>query len=150
MVIIANAVHCSPKLNLLKQMMKTVTTETLIGLNKLLELNFEGHEQDWSIEFADARRLQDFIDVAKNVQLSADERYAVLSLVLASYDDHLNSDRNADMQCWDEIITLLEGNRQLYNDLLNYWALWEEDKKGDWFAITPLIRTYLNDYADNQ
>ncbi|SDP07594.1 hypothetical protein SAMN05428975_0228 [Mucilaginibacter sp. OK268] len=74
-------------------------------------------------------------------QLSIEERYAVVSLILSSYDDYLGSNQNG-QDTWPDIVKLLNHD-PLYDDVLNYWALWGEERKDHLFHITPQIRSYL-------
>jgi hypothetical protein len=116
---------------------------TLIKLNDLLGLKFKGQEQDWALEFADSHRLVEFIEVLKTEALSEEEKYAMMSLILSSYDDCLNNNPDCSAIAWNEIVKLIEVDEELYFNLLNYWALTNEDDEGNLFAITPLIRTHL-------
>jgi len=121
-----------------------IRKSTLFQLNELLGLNFTGKEQDWAIEFADPERVKEFIGIAKLTQLSSAERYALLSLILASYDEYLSENIDDNNILWTDIVILLNNNPLLYNDLLNYWALWNEESTNKLFLISPLIRNYLN------
>jgi hypothetical protein len=117
--------------------------DTLLGLNQLLKLNYTGREQDWAMEFADQNRIAEFIDIVNNNPLSDAERYAVVSLIIASYDDYLNGDKvDVNGEIWNNILAIIELGRNLYKDILNYWAVWDTE---DVFAITSLIRSIVCD-----
>lgn len=119
-----------------------VNNETLKSLSKLLNINYRGTEQEWALEFANPDRIDEFLNIASNVEYSLEEKYAIVSLILASYDDYLNININGNDKLWKDIIKLLDENPQLYQELLDYWAIPDETTT-DYFAITPLIRTYI-------
>lgn len=118
-----------------------IKKEELLGLNKVLGLDYKGYEQDWALEFADSKRVSDFIQILSTKQLTNPEKHAVLSLILSSFDDFLN-EKNTNA-LWDEITALIDSNIPVYIDLLSYWAVLNEDKEENWFAITPFVRSYL-------
>lgn len=121
-----------------------ITKETILSLNKLLELEATGNEQDWPVEMADKDRVLDFINrFYLCEQLTANERYAIISLILCSYDDFLSSDLDKDNQIWGKILTLIEKNKNESEDILLYWANWEEKDSNNLFCITPLVREYI-------
>lgn len=101
-----------------------ISKQIVESLSKSLRLNYQGKEQDWDIELADADRVEEFIGFASDSKLSNVERYAVLSLILASFDDRLNLVGSSDNSAvWQDIIHLLDKNVTLYKDLLGYWAV---------------------------
>lgn len=77
--------------------------------------------QDWEQEFADADRVSDFLDYYDSAQLNNDERYALMELIVASFDELLASGkRNSE---WQARIVEHQTNRfNLFNDLVQYWA----------------------------
>lgn len=119
-----------------------INTNTKIFLNKLLALNSTGLEQDWDVELANKDRITEFIAIFHNNVLTLPERHALVSLIIASYDDYLNYVGNVEIQnkIWDKIKTILDMNKGDYNDILAYWAL---STKKDIFKATPAIRDYL-------
>jgi hypothetical protein len=119
-----------------------VTKVVLLGLNKLLKLNASGNEQDWDIELADYKRVTEFIEIADSANLSLPERYAIVELILASYDDYLTNEGN-DEGIWKGIVKVLDAHFELYVDTLNYWALTQETTVNNIFEITPQARAYL-------
>jgi hypothetical protein len=111
--------------------------EILEPLSKKLSLPYIGIEQDWDIEMADSKRVNDFLKFYQQNILSVDEKVAVMSLIIASYEDFLNENAGIDDQ-WNEIRLMLKSERSIFVDLINYWSLSTEE--GDLFQITPLIR----------
>lgn len=120
-----------------------INKETILSLNKLLGFDCNGNEQDWPVEFSDRHRIFEFIEIINSTHLSDLEKYSIVSLVLSSYDDYLESEVDYNNNHWSEIVKILNANPALYDELLNYWAAWGKENKDDLFFITPLVRVYL-------
>jgi hypothetical protein len=110
-------------------------------LSKKLLLPFTGIEQDWELEMANLERIDEFLNFYKKSVLSTDEKIALMCLILASYDDLLNEKKLEVDNRWNEIKELLELDRVLFIELLDYWALNDELGKENLFKITPLVRS---------
>ncbi len=117
-----------------------VKREILSSLSKQLALPYTGIEQDWDIEMADAGRLDDFLQFYQTHHLLADEKVALMALILASYNDHLNEHNLQTGDTWHHIAALLKAERTLFAGLINYWSCNDGDGTDDQFAITPLLR----------
>jgi len=126
-----------------------IRKEIVAGLNERLSLNYTGQEQDWDLELADPNRITDFLNFIRDQNLSIEEKYAVMALVLSSYDDRLNYNpvSVADNEIWYSITELLNQSPEIYSDLLNYWALWNNQREEYLFAITKLVREYLTTFS---
>lgn len=120
-----------------------IDKEVLYGLNRTLKLNFNGTQQDWDLEFADFNRVSEFIDIVNKGLLTVVEKYAVVSLIFASYDDYLGVFNDYDENIWMEIVKILDKEPSFYYDLLDYWAMWESGNKKPPFLITPKVRDYI-------
>lgn len=119
-----------------------IKNEVFLELNERLGFNSTGNEQDWPIEFADPNQLPEFIHIVNVWSLSDAEKHAMVELIIASYDDLLNEGNvDSSVKLWSDVLVILKSDSELYQDILNRWALWGED---DVFAITPLIRDFLN------
>jgi len=129
--------------------MMITNKETIIKLSKLLGLKYTGREQDWAIEFADPNKIPLFISAALNENLSIEERQALMSIILASYDEYLTTDSNVDKSIESTMVELLDQDKVHYEELLNYWATWNEQSSDNWFAITPFVRAYLRGHLSN-
>lgn len=112
-------------------------------LNELFDLPAKGGEQDWDIEMADSGRLNEFIKAFENPVISLAVKQALLSLILASYDEFLDSDPDKDDLYWNQIKNIINNEPHNYQDLLDYWALKDELIDKNIFNITPRVRSYL-------
>lgn len=113
--------------------------EIIKQLSKELSLPYTGIEQDWDIEMADSNRINDFLEFYHQNDLSTDKKVAVISLVLASYEDFLNENDLEIDNKWDDIRSILESEKVIFVDLINYWSLGNEVEE-DVFRITLLMR----------
>lgn len=113
-------------------------------LNELFNLPASGQEQDWDIEMADPKRLNEFLD-AFEINMPLAVKQALLSLILASYDDFLKVDKDLDNHQWNKIKSIIDTESHYYQELLIYWTMKDEDNAAYMFDITPRIRSYLND-----
>ena len=114
--------------------------EAIESLNEKLSLPSRGIEQDWEVELADSNRVDEFISYYNKHPLTLDEKKALMSLILASYDDFLNEEYSSNSQFWNDIRQAIESDYDLLPDILDYWSLPDEDNSENWFKITPLVR----------
>ena len=114
--------------------------EVIESLSKRLELPYTGIEQDWDIEMANPDRIEEFLSYLKNTELDKSEKIAMMSLIIASFEDLLNEDETNERQCdlWNNIKIMLESDFELFSDIITYWSL--IDEKENVFAITHYIR----------
>lgn len=114
--------------------------EIVEKLSKELSLPYTGTEQDWDLEMADFNRLADFLNYYNQNTLSKEEGVALMALILASYDDFLLANNEQVDEMWAEIKQILESQRAIFVELLNYWGLDDLGEDGNAYRITPLIR----------
>jgi hypothetical protein len=63
------------------------TTKAIQRLTEIFQL--PEYCQDWEIEVADSSRVIEFCDTYEKVILDAESRFALMCLIIASYDDYL-------------------------------------------------------------
>lgn len=114
--------------------------QSIERLNKELCLPYTGIEQDWDLEMASFKRFHEFLNFYRENYLSDDEKVALMSLILASYDDFLNEYELKSDSMWDCIRKELVKDRVIFVELLEYWSLNNEIMEQNIFKITPLIR----------
>lgn len=114
--------------------------EAIESLNKNLSLPSTGMEQDWEIELSNSNRIEEFVSFYKNSSLNEGEKKALMSLIVASYDDYLNEKHISNEMFEREIKELLTIDKYLFTELLGYWSLIGESNSENYFKITPLIR----------
>src|SRR5438876_493 len=77
------------------------TAAAIERLTEMLHLPPGG--QDWEIETADAARVGEFLDAYEAGGLDDDERFALMAMIVASYDDRLSESRPRDYLPWQRI-----------------------------------------------
>jgi hypothetical protein len=112
--------------------------EIIEQLSKDLSLPYMGFEQDWDVELADKNRVDEFIFFYNENDLSAEMKYATMSIILASYDDFLNDKELYRDYRWYEIEKILKSEKEVFRDLIEYWTIDSEVENA--FRITPLLR----------
>lgn len=114
--------------------------EIIEQLSKELSLPYTGIEQDWDIEMANSNRIDEFLKFYKGSNLSDNKKVATMSLILASYEDLLNENNKEIDDRWNEIKSILEYEKVIFADLIDYWSLSNELGVDNLFQITPLLR----------
>lgn len=114
--------------------------EIIEPLSKELLLPYTGIEQDWDIEMADSNRIDEFIKFYKDRSLCDNQKVALMSLILSSYDDFLNNNNLEVDKRWNEIKSIIKSERLIFVDLVEYWSLSNEIVQDNFFRITPLLR----------
>lgn len=115
----------------------TLKKEIIKKLSNKLSLPFLGIEQDWCIEMANPERIDEFLIYYNQNDLVNDEKIALMSLIIASYDEFLNKYNLEFDDKWSDIKKILNLKNMLFRDLMNYWS---SNNEHDIFRITPLIR----------
>lgn len=122
-----------------------ITNAARKRLNALLSLNdFDG--QDWDMECADRRGLLDFVTLYENGDLDADERFALMSLIVASLDDQL-AVGPGDPSVEARIRRHLTTDFELHESTVRYWSLVDDTDSTDGFHATPFMRAILSERA---
>ena len=117
-----------------------LTKEAIESISQKLSLPFTGVEQDWEVELASSERVNEFVSFYQDTSLSLEEKRALMSLVFASYDDYLNEHEIDKNELWSEIVLLVQSDKDLFKELINYWSLEGETSPENYFKITPLVR----------
>ena len=116
------------------------TTRAAIDrLNLRLQLSPDKYCQDWEIELADSLRVEEFVDIYETESLDDDERFALMALIVASFEDVL-SENPEKQDCWPRISQALHSQFDLHSYTVSYWAAPGADLKDGCFSITPLMR----------
>lgn len=117
--------------------------KTILSISNRLNLPVLGIEQDWPLEISNYERISDFIEFFNKNDLSLPEKYAVVALIISSYEDLLNVRDDNENKIWNEIVKILNENKNDYLEILNEWASWNELDIDNCFKITPLIRDFF-------
>jgi hypothetical protein len=84
------------------------------------------HYIDWAVTVTDPSRLQEFIDGYKSFTWTVDEKYALMIIIVASYEEALK-ECTANEPTWNEIRSLLINDLNIHIDTIINWSLKDED-----------------------
>ena len=119
--------------------MHILKRESIEVVSQKLSLSVTGAEQDWDIELANSSRIDKFLAVFRqDSSLTIEQKYALMALILASYQDALQEGKPLN-DGWNYVKEILK-NDSNYCDLVDYWSLPNEKNEDDLFEITPYIR----------
>ncbi|AIQ48097.1 hypothetical protein R70723_20935 [Paenibacillus sp. FSL R7-0273] len=77
--------------------------------------------------------------------LNKDEKFALMNLILSSFDDALNM-TGVTPGLWCRIRDCLISDLDMFRDLIRYWALIDEDYY-EGFELTPYMRELVVQYS---
>ena len=115
------------------------TKEAICSLNSKLSLPATGLEQDWEIELADRTRVSEFLALLDNKNLDDDEKFALMALTIASFDEALNAEINRHSDS-EKIKKILCENRDHFQWLIEYWSCGDTEDEEELFAVSRMMR----------
>ena len=125
------------------------THEAQAAIAELLKLPEPDHlTQDWDVLVADPTRVDEFVTLYENhTSLAEDEKFALLDVILVSYDD-LAREEGKICECGHRIRKILDVEFRLHAYTVYYWCLWDAGVEPDEehiFCITRCMREIWND-----
>lgn len=123
---------------------KYLTQIAIETLNKRLKLpTLSPYSQDWEYELADASRVEEFVTYYTKNDLTIDEKFALMALIISSYDDSITK-ANETTKIWNRIRSLILKDYKIHKNTIIYWGQEENDLE-NCFAVTVLIREVLKE-----
>lgn len=121
-----------------------VTGEAVSGLVSKLALPApDAFSQDWEHEIDCTGRIHELIEAYdQRPDLSDDERFALMKVILSSCDELLSRMEAAEDH-WTKIEGILRSNWSLHECTIHYWCVWENAQTEDCFAVTPRLRALV-------
>jgi hypothetical protein len=104
--------------------------------------------QDWEHECADANRLAEFLTLYELGGLSDDDRFALMALIISSFD-HWLREGGTDDAVSQRIRRHLLANFNLHEWTIHYWCLSDESDPDNVFHATPFMREIWRSSKDN-
>jgi acyl-CoA thioesterase len=127
-----------------EHLMRYPTKEAIESLSRRFTLPNHAYVEDWEYEVADPSRLPEFISAYESGELSEDERFTLMEIVLQAFED---ADRELDRDpLWMKVLTILEEEIELHICSVEYWSSSEIDLEDAW-RVTPYMRTILGRYG---
>ena len=112
-----------------------------------VELGLAEISQDWELEAADSDRVLEFLNYYDTQLLNDDERFTLMSLIVASFDEVLSG--NTVMR--DQIAVRLNARFDLLNSLVQEWAMPDRAETESCFNFTPIAREVMrSNYGDRE
>lgn len=109
-------------------------------LNAALSLAASGEEQDWEIELADYRRIEELVDFYTQSDLPQDCTEALTALILASFEDACWVSQFDEDQ-WRRFSAIVRSDRDRLEDVLMPWAVVADNDK---YAISERVEALLS------
>lgn len=100
--------------------------------------------QDWEFQVADPARIDEFLRAYESEDLSDDERFTLMEIILESFED-LGLSRTERDPRWERVLEILDRNIDLHASSVWYRSLLEEDSEDseELFCVTPFLRDIL-------
>lgn len=119
---------------------KHVTGEAIRNLRNKIEFPDNIPFQDWEYIVADSTRLSEFIAYYESLGLSIEEKFALMIVIVSSYNDAL-SDGEEQNATWEKIRYLLLNDIIIHRNTILYWAMLDDEVElDDCHAVTPQMR----------
>lgn len=115
-----------------------LTADSIEYLDALLQIDKERYDQDWEIEIAAPERLREFLDAYDNQTRNDNDRFALMALIVCSFEDSTICGVNEDV--WRGIRERLLDRFRLHQYTIMYWCCVEETDPENVWTITPLMR----------
>jgi hypothetical protein len=115
-------------------------------VNGRFDLMDDPLNQDWPLEVSNGKRVEEFLDAYDQEPWNDDERYAVMELILYSYEDCLHREEQENSLLRDRLRPILLRDFELHRPTIEYWCCFnlspEEAEIPDYlFRPTPLLRS---------
>ncbi len=120
------------------------TREAIDSLARRFGLPNEPNMQDWPWEVADLARIDEFIDAYENGNLSDDEKFVLMEMLIQSFDD-VEEPLEGNSK-WRKVLGFIEANISLHIYSVWYWSQFQYyDLPG---PVVPSICEILEKYKD--
>ncbi|MDR2012165.1 MAG: hypothetical protein LBQ20_03815 [Rhodanobacter sp.] len=131
------------------------TSSAIDSLAKRFEFPNTPEMQDWEWEVANPKRISEFLDAYENGQLTDDERFTLMEIIIQSFEDlGLKVKFDPEWQHvlpmaldprWHHVLVLLDQNIDLHAYSVWYWSdLENENEDGDdQWQVTPFLRSIV-------
>lgn len=120
--------------------MSDANSESVAKLCRLLSIPEDLHAQDWGVEYADSGRIGEFVARYKDSVQTPEERQALMSLIIASLDWLIDEGCGNVESEWAEIRPLINGSRDEFAGLIEYYRCTDAKAEDEQFAVTRLFR----------
>ena len=116
------------------------SSEARQSLAERLALPWSDAMQDWEWEVADAARVDEWLRLYASGDLSEDERFSLMEMLVQCVEDSSDDRRSA---MWLAIEPHLREQRAIHRTTIEYWARVDEENPEAQFHVSAGMRTLL-------
>jgi hypothetical protein len=130
-------------------MSKWPSHKALIDLSIKLGLDIHGDEpewelQEWEWDFADSDRIEEFIEIYNLGICTDDQKVALMSLIVESYNDYIFKYGNHS-EIWKTISKELLKNHETHQYTINEWLISDAQSE-----VGNLVRELFKEYPKDE
>ncbi len=122
------------------------TREAIDSLSQRFGFRNEPNMQDWEWEVADPNRVEEFLYAYVDGELSDDERFTLMEIIIQSCEDLRDVLENNSK--WQKALLFIEDNIDLHIYSVWYWSDLENEDENELWRVTPYLQKILNKYKD--
>ena len=115
---------------------------TLKKLGALLNIPDLGGE-DWDLMYGDSRRVDEFCKVYESESLTESEKFALMELLVASYDRYLWEFSDAEPELESRVARLLEQDFEIHLHTIEYWSALKSHDSHRLYPVSSLMRRLI-------
>jgi hypothetical protein len=101
------------------------------------------YTQEWAYELPEEYRSRECFDCYVTAYSTPTygrvEKHVLMQLILDVANDLSQSKEGLEDNAWERVVALLQADRSLHSDLIDYWSLTGEPLE-DAFSLTPKMR----------
>lgn len=120
------------------------TAAAIERLSAVFGFSLDAYSQDWDVELADGLRLQEFVSAYATLTMDDDERFTLMTLIVASAHDALDVHNMSESE-WRPIHDLLTVDFSLHASTIYYWCCVDATCMDECFTLSPRMRAVWND-----
>jgi hypothetical protein len=124
-----------------KHLLRFPTAEARTRLSERLQLPYDSSMQDWEWEIADPKRIRVFLDLYEAGDLSEDERFSLMEIIIQSAEE--SADALLESKEWKRALHLLGENIAVHIHSVWYWAVPEAETQEELWRVSPDLRQLL-------
>ncbi|GAB5524640.1 MAG: hypothetical protein Roseis2KO_25120 [Roseivirga sp.] len=110
-------------------------------LSERLGFHWYENTQDWDLIESDSGRIREFLQIYKSDDLSDDEKFALMELIISSFDDLIEEGGNINREeIWTDCKHILISECCLHITTVHYWSSLEDKDPKRGFLVTEFIR----------
>ena len=99
------------------------TKDARVALASRLSLPYTAQMQDWEWEVSDPNRIAEFLALYKSGELTEDERFSLIEIIIQSFDDQ-ERDLTDDI-LWQDTLNIITQNLNTHIHTVWYWSDFE-------------------------